>query len=183
MWTRGRIALWLAAIGVASIDARSLQMSSEAGVGSYWAIYDEEMGQANSTCLVAEGEMVAEECCTEAGELLAHEDVAGNYTCFELADGIVPFSGCVGDGIAGYGENCTGEGAPFDAMDAEECGCSFVIEGNGCYKANDIPGQQWFVYLDGGACAESTPSPSTSSGFGKQYATAVLLGLIVAAVL
>ena len=80
--------MWLAAVGVVRIDDRSLQMSNEAGVGSYWA-------PAKSTCLIAEGEMVDKDCCTEAAELLVHEDVAGNYT-----EGIVPFSGSVGDGIA-----------------------------------------------------------------------------------
>lgn len=180
MWTP-TFAVFLAAVGLAVIDARSLQMTTEVGEGSFWAIYDEAVAPANSTCLVAEGEMVDDACCMDAGEMIAHEDVAGNFTCFELDEGIIPFSGCVGDGVAGYGENCTGEGAPFDAMDAEECGCSFVIEGSGCYKANDIPGQQWFVYLDGESCAESTSEPA-SSAFGKQYAMAVL-GLVVAALL
>ena len=137
------------------------------------------MAPANSTCLVTEGEAVDDSCCMDAGEIMMHSDLAGNYTCFVLGEGLIPFSGCVGDGVAGYGENRSGEGAPFDAMDAGECGCSFVIEGSGCYKANDIPGQQWFVYLDGEACATSTPAP-TSAAFGAQYALAVL-GLVAAA--
>ena len=179
MWTSRFTALLLAAaVGVASIDARSLQdmdMDMEMESGSFWAIYDAEMAPANSTCLVTEGEAVDDSCCMDAGEILAHSDLQGNYTCFVLGEGLIPFSGCVGDGVAGYGENCSGEGAPFEAMDAEECGCSFVIEGSGCYKANDIPGQQWFVYLDGEACATSTDAPTPASGaFGAQYALAVL---------
>lgn len=95
MWTPTIALLLAAAIGAVSGQE-----------GSFWAIYDIEMGPANSTCLVTEGDMVDEDCCMDAGQMLEHSDLAGNYTCFVLGEDLIPFSGCVGDGIAGYGENC-----------------------------------------------------------------------------
>lgn len=120
--------------------------------GSYWSVYDSVAAPAAGECIVTEGISVPESCCT-AGSITQHADVQGDDTCFVLGPDAIPFSGCVGDSVAGYGENCSGGGqAPFDAKDAEECGCTFIIEGSGCYKANDLPNQQWFVFLDGDAC-------------------------------
>lgn len=156
--------LFQRAILIANVAAASVAASRhmQEAQGSYWAIYNVSLANATGDCLVAEGIAVAESCCLNAGESLPHAALQGNDTCFLLGPGLVPFSGCVGDGVAGYGEQCVGEGAPFVAQDAAECGCEFVIEGNGCYKANDLPGQQWFVYLDGGLCTIE----DASSAFG-----------------
>ena len=156
MWTFSIVLLFLGMnreVAAGASASRSLQAAGDGG--SYWAIYNATTAPAVDSCLVTEGDAVADDCCLDAGELLPHSALKeGDDTCFVLGPGLIPFSGCVGDGVSGYGENCSGEGAPFVAADAAECGCSFVIEGSGCYKANDIPGQQWFVYLDGDSCKE-----------------------------
>ena len=97
--------------------------------GAFWAVYNATADPADPACLVTEGDSVPESCCTGAGTFTPHSALQGDDTCFVLGPDLIPFSGCVGDGIAGYGENCEGEGAPFVAANAEECGCSFVIEG------------------------------------------------------
>ena len=140
-------------------DAPYMPMPTE---GSYWAIYNATGAPAADYCIVPEGTAVKDECCTMASDsILPHAMLQGNDTCFSLGPGLIPFSGCVADGVAGYGENCETDEAPFLAADATECGCSFVIEGDGCYKANDLPGQQWFVYLDAASC-ELPSMPSSS---------------------
>jgi len=145
------------------------------GEGSFWAVYNTTVAPADASCLVAEGTAVDMACCEDTEDITFHSTLQGEDTCFLLAPGLVPFSGCVGDGVAGYGESCTGEGAPFVAKDAAECGCSFVLEGSGCYKANDLPGQQWFVYLDGDACKDDGPDSSAPLHLYGAYASALLL--------
>lgn len=134
--------------------------------GSYWAVYNATAGPAEAACLVEAGTMVDVSCCTdEDAAITKHDDLRGDDTCFSLGPGLIPFSGCVSDGVYGYGENCDGgDGTPpFVAADAEECGCDFVIEGSGCYKANDIPGQQWFVFLDAETCKSPTAAPTSGT--------------------
>ena len=168
MWTLNRslVFILIAISRKLTVATRSLQ---ESGGGSYWAIYNETIASAEDLCLASPGESVDESCCLGAGETLPHAAVKqGDETCFELAPGLPAFSGCVGDALYGYGENCSGDGAPFVASNAGECGCGFVIEGSGCYKANDLPEQQWFVYLDSAACIgesepDETPAPSPAS--------------------
>eukprot|EP00526_Cylindrotheca_closterium_P017219 CAMPEP_0113615354 /NCGR_PEP_ID=MMETSP0017_2-20120614/7656_1 /TAXON_ID=2856 /ORGANISM="Cylindrotheca closterium" /LENGTH=312 /DNA_ID=CAMNT_0000524585 /DNA_START=438 /DNA_END=1376 /DNA_ORIENTATION=+ /assembly_acc=CAM_ASM_000147 len=145
--------------------------------GSYWATYNETTGPAVDSCLVSEGDKVADSCCLGTGaDLVPHEALKGGDSCFSLGPGLIPFSGCVGDGFAGYGENCVTDKAPFNAVDAAECGCSFVLEGSGCYKANDLPGQQWFVYLDGTSCKvdEATEAPADDKSGGNDVTLAAL---------
>jgi len=144
------------------LDGDSCEEVVEPPEGAYWAIYNETEAPADASCLVMEGESVPTSCCLGAGQLLPHDALSGGDTCFVLGPGLIPFSGCVGPDTYGYGENCVGDGAPFMAVDPEECGCSFVIEGSGCYKANDIPGQQWFVFLDGESCVDGAPSIAPS---------------------
>ena len=138
--------------------------------GSYWAVYNIS-DPAEDSCNVTTGMSIEDSCCTVAPDIPLHDALKGNATCFSLGPGLIPFSGCVGDGVAGYGENCDGgDGVPpFVAKDAAECGCDFSIEGSGCYKANDIPGQQWFVFLDGVACKKE----SSSSGKGKSSSSSM----------
>ena len=130
-------------------------LSGHADLGTFWSVYNVSVAAADDACIVEEGESVPDSCCASSDAALTpHKALQGENmdSCFSLGPGLVPFSGCVGEGVYGYGEDCTGEGAPFMAASAEECGCNFVIEGSGCYKANDLPGQQWFVYLDASIC-------------------------------
>lgn len=155
-----------AATAATATNSRVLQDDTEMGMtdgGSYWGIYNLTAAPAMESCIVTEGDSVDMACCEDAGEIMKHADLQQGNTCFSLGEGLIPFSGCIGDGVAGYGENCVTDKAPFAAATAEECGCSFSIEGTGCFKANDIPGQQWFVYLDGDKCkTEMEGDPDTT---------------------
>ena len=106
--------------------ARNMQ---EVTAQSYWAIYNATAAPAADSCLVTEGESVAEACCDDAGEKLPHAMLQGNDTCFVLGEDLIPFSGCVGDGVAGYGENCVGEGNKFFAAFNETTVLKEVILG------------------------------------------------------
>ena len=124
-----------------------------------------------------EGRLLRKHGCQQ----MFHKNAAGNDTCFAIgdpADGLIPFSGCVGDHKVGYGEDCSGAGkAPFVAANATECGCQFQIEGDGCYKANDLPGQQWFVYLDGESCHDHGSHDDSDDGkSGARTLAAATLG-------
>lgn len=153
---------FLVAVLVASMMDKTMAQ------GSYWAVYNATAGPAAASCLIDAGKAVDASCCTGTDDITYHDMLRGNATCFSLGPGLIPFSGCVDDGVAGYGENCDGgEGAvPFVAKDGMECGCDFNIEGTGCYKANDIPGQQWFVFLDGDECKQETSSPTAAPDSG-----------------
>jgi hypothetical protein len=145
---------------VAGSTRQRLMQQSPPGAGSYWSIYNTTIGGANDRCNVAVGSPVSVNCCLGATEpLVPHSSSQG--TCFAGPVG-TSFSGCIGDGIAQYGEDCTG--GDFMAADANECGCGFQMQGSGCFKSNDLPGQQWFVYLDGkNACAGTTSTGGGSS--------------------
>lgn len=151
-----KLSLFLAVTLTATNSAVNGQVPDS---GAYWAVYNATAGPAEDSCLVTEGDSVDDSCCTSSTDITPHAVLKGEegFSCFSLGPGLIPFSGCISDGVAGYGENCVTDDAPFMAATAEECGCSFVIEGTGCYKANDIPGQQWFVYLDGSACTDMEP--------------------------
>ena len=148
--------------------------------GSYWAVYNATAAPADDICIVEAGTPLPSKCCTsDDAAITPHDALRGDATCFSLGPGLIPFSGCVGDGIAEYGENCDGGAGtpPYVAADAAECGCSFVVAGNGCFKANDIPGQQWFVYLDGYACKEEPMPPY--KGKGKSSSSGIESNVIV----
>lgn len=156
MWTKSFANLFLlTSVAALAPSHRFLEShGGDEGGGSFWAVYNATAAPADASCLLTAGMVVDDSCCesTDAVKTM-HSMLQGNDTCFTLGPGLIPFSGCVGDHVAGYGEICDGGGmAPFNAANATECGCTFQIAGDGCYKANDIPGQQWFVYLDGEKC-------------------------------
>ncbi|KAL3929804.1 MAG: hypothetical protein SGARI_004651, partial [Bacillariaceae sp.] len=111
--------------------------------------------------------------------------IQADETCFLLTPELPAFSGCVGDMLYGYGEDCAGEGAPFVAENAAGCGCEFTIEGSGCYKANDLPDQQWFVFLDASMCAamEATPAPTAGAHNMVAVYGIALLTMAIAAII
>lgn len=175
-------ALLLMVVGTCLVTTTTAQAPAS---GAYWAVYNATAAPAESSCLVSEGTSVDDACCTAAGIFTPHADLQGESTCFLLGPGLIPFSGCVGDGVSGYGENCDGGAGepPFFAKDAAECGCGFVIEGSGCYKANDLPGQQWFVYLDGEACKEDMTKDEPTSNIAHLRLVVAGIALVVSMVL
>ena len=154
---------------------------------SYWVVYN---GDAPESCVVSEGNKVNDSCCTSQprpGDFIA--DVFQS-TCFVisglLGDGssLQSYLGCDA-GIPVYGEACYNNGEnggiipagttveDTDAANVTECGCSFVVSGNGCHKIRDfssLPGfesdvRQVFLYMnktcdDGSDVGEGSESGS-----------------------
>lgn len=128
------------------------------------------------------GTKVADSCCAgvEPFGLLSEFFATANCQAAPfLPDGAAtrPYLGC-DDGLPTYGENCVVEGQPFpwpagtdltpfqvNASSYQDCGCSVIVQGAGCWKVHDLNegifasyalppynvGGQVFVSLD--ACA------------------------------
>eukprot|EP00630_Chrysocystis_fragilis_P011176 CAMPEP_0197410090 /NCGR_PEP_ID=MMETSP1165-20131217/30835_1 /TAXON_ID=284809 /ORGANISM="Chrysocystis fragilis, Strain CCMP3189" /LENGTH=168 /DNA_ID=CAMNT_0042936583 /DNA_START=44 /DNA_END=550 /DNA_ORIENTATION=- len=162
-----RVAVLFATVATAA----SFGYIAESGTisGGAWHVWNESTGVAEvapSMCTddVAVGDMVDDSCCDiDAWLGLVMGDFFVPYTCMalQLGSGVVRAYANCEDGTFTYGETCAEEGEdyPFPSTantteltmiteTSAECGCADVIQGSGCFRANDVgDGRQFFVEL------------------------------------
>ena len=124
--------------------------ASGASPHGYWTIYE---GLAPKECQADVGARVDDSCCTNNPGNIFLEDLFADATCtppLELGGlTVAAHLEChVGDTFT-YAVGCNDEAA--GAADCDNCG-SIVVDNSdyGCYRANDIPGQNssYFVYVE-----------------------------------
>ena len=125
--------------------------ASGASPHGYYTVYEE--GLSPEECQAIVGARVDDSCCTNNPGNSFLEDLFANATCtppLELGGlTVAAHLEChVGDTFT-YAEGCYDKVAGL--ADCDNCG-SIVVDNSdyGCYRANDIPGQNqsWFVYVE-----------------------------------
>ena len=122
--------------------------ASGASPHGYWTVYE---GFLPEKCKADVGARVDASCCTNMPGNSFLEDLFADATCthpLKLGNRTVAahLECHVGDTFT-YAEGCYDESA--GVADCDNCG-SIVVDNSdyGCYKANDITGQNWFVYVE-----------------------------------
>ena len=125
--------------------------ASGASPHGYWTVYEE--GLAPEECKADVGARVDDSCCTNNPGNIFLEDLFADATCtppLELGGlTVAAHLEChVGDTFT-YAEGCYDEAA--GVADCDNCKLPVVDNSDyGCYRANDIPGQNssYFVYVE-----------------------------------
>ena len=117
----------------------------------YYTVYEE--GLSPEECQAIVGARVDDSCCTNNPGDIFLEKLFADATCttpFELGDlTVAAHLECHVGNTFTYAEGCYNEAA--GVADCDNCRLPVVDNSDyGCYRANDIPGQNqsWFVYVE-----------------------------------
>ena len=122
--------------------------ASGASPHGYFTVYE---GLAPEECQADVGARVDDSCCTNNPGDSSLEDLFADATCtppIMLGNlTVAAHLEChVGDTFT-YAEGCYDEDA--GVADCDNCKLPVVDNSDyGCYRANDLPGQNWFVYVE-----------------------------------
>ena len=126
--------------------------ASGASPHGYWTVYEE--GLSPEKCKADVGARVDDSCCTNNPGGSSLEDLFADATCTPPIQlgihkniTVAAHLEChVGDTFT-YAEGCYDEAA--GVADCDNCRLPVVDNSDyGCYRANDLPGQNWFVYVE-----------------------------------
>ena len=123
--------------------------ASGASPHGYWTVYAE--GLAPEKCKADVGARVDDSCCTNNPGDSSLEDLFADATCtppLELRNlTVAAHLECHVDDTFTYAEGCYDEAA--GVADCDNCRLPVVDNSDyGCFRANDLPGQNWFVYVE-----------------------------------
>ena len=115
----------------------------------YYTVYEE--GLSPEECQAIVGARVDDSCCTNNPGDIFLEKLFADATCttpFELGDlTVAAHLECHVGNTFTYAEGCYDEAT--GVADCDNCQLPVVDNSDyGCYRANDLPGQNWFVYVE-----------------------------------